>query len=114
MYSPVRVILAIEPRMYREALAISLRQERPEAELSQVGSKDELMAEIERTGAHLIVANEVPHAVREGAFWIEVSEARSGESLVAEISADGYSRSVRDSRVKHLLEIMDRAEEELR
>ena len=113
MHSAVRVIVAIESRMYREALAFSLREHRSEAEVSLVGSTDDLIAEVERTGAHLIVANEVPSAVREAAFWIEVSKARSGESLGAEISADGYSRSVRDFHVKHLLEALDRAEEEL-
>jgi hypothetical protein len=114
MHSAVRVILAIEPRMYREALAFSLKKERPEAEVSLVGSTDDLMAEVERTGAHLIVANEVPSEVREAAFWIEVSEARSDQSLDAEISANGYSRSVRDLRVKHVVEALDSAEELLR
>jgi hypothetical protein len=114
VHSAVRVIVAIEPRMYREALAFSLRQERPEAEASLVGSTDDLMAEVERTGAQLVVANEVAPEVREAAFWIDVSEVHPGESLAAEISADGYSRSVRDLRVKHLLEALDRAEEELR
>jgi hypothetical protein len=113
MHSAVRVIMAIEPRLYREVLAFSLREHRPEAEVSLVGSTDDLVAEVERTGAHLVVANEVPPAVREAAFWIEVSEARSGKSLGAEISADGYSRSVRDFRVKHLVAALDRAEEEL-
>jgi hypothetical protein len=113
MQSAVRVIMAIEPRMYREALAFSLREHRPEAEVSLVGSTDDLIAEVERTGAHLIVANEVPSAVREAAFWIEVSEVRPGESLGAEISADGYSRSVRDFHVKPAFEALDRAEEEL-
>jgi hypothetical protein len=114
MYSAVRVILAIEPRMYREALAFSLRKHRPKAEVSLVGSTEDLMAEVERTGAHLVVANEVPPAARDARFWIEVSEARSGKSLGAEISADGYSRSVRDFHVKHLVAALDRAEDELR
>jgi hypothetical protein len=113
MHSAIRVIVAIEPRMYQEALAFSLREHRPEVEVSLVGSTDELVAEVERTGAHLVVANEVPPAVREGEglYWIEVSKARSDKSLTAEISADGYSRSVRDLRVKHVLEALDRVEE---
>jgi hypothetical protein len=113
MHSAVRVIMAIEPRLYREVLAFSLREHRPEAEVSLVGSTDDLVAEVERTGAHLVVANEVPPEAREAAFWIEVSKARSGKSLDAEISADGYSRSVPDFRVKHLVKALDRAEEEL-
>jgi hypothetical protein len=51
MHSAVRVIVAIEPRMYREALAFSLRNERPEVEVSLVGSTDELVAELERTSS---------------------------------------------------------------
>jgi hypothetical protein len=95
-------------------LAFSLKEHRPEAEVSLVGSRDDLMTEVERTGARLIVANEVPPEARETGFWIEASEARWGEGLGAEISADGYSRSVRDLRIKHLVEALDRAEEELR
>ena len=112
MHPALRVIIAIEPRMYREALAISLREQRPEVDVSLVGSTDELMAELERPGVRLVVANEeVPPAAREQVLWIEVSEARSGESLTAEISDDGYSRSVREFNVEHILEVLDRAEE---
>ena len=113
MHSAVRVIVAIEPRMYREALAFHLRKHRPGVGVSLVGSADDLAAVIKHTGAHLVVANEVPPVVRGAAYWVEVSEVRSDESLHAEISADGYSRSVGDVRLEHLLSALDKAEEKL-
>ena len=68
-------------------------------------------------GPHLIVANRVPPEARGGAcFWVEVAEPVGGEgakALGAEISADGYSRSVGDVRTEQVLAALDRAEEEL-
>ena len=37
--------------------------------VSLVGSTEDLMAEVERTGAHLVVANEVPPAARDARFY---------------------------------------------
>ena len=55
--------------------------------------------------------------MREGPFfWIEQDEARGGEGarhLGARISADGYSESVEDVRIEHVLLALDRAEREL-
>ena len=44
---------------------------------------------------------------------MEVSDARMDKSVDAQRSADGYSRFVRHVRAEHLLEALDRAEEEL-
>ncbi len=51
-----------------------------------------------------------------GAFWVEVAEPVGGggaKTLGAQISADGYSRSVGDVRTEHVIAALDRAEEEL-
>jgi hypothetical protein len=104
MHSAVHVILAIEPRMYREARAFSLRQERPEAEVSLVGSTEDHIAEVERTWSWRTRSRPRPGTQGSGSRF----------PRRARVSADGYSRSVRDFHVKHLLEALDRAEEELR
>jgi hypothetical protein len=111
-----RILIAIEPSMYAEALAFSVRKHRPLAEVSLLDPSENLQAEARRAKPHLIVANRVPRAARSGCFWVEVVEPVGGEgakALGAEISADGYSRSVADVRTEHVLAALDRAEEEL-
>lgn len=110
------VFIDLQPRMYAEVLAFSLRKRRPRAEVSLLGSSEDLEAEARRLGPHLIVANLVPRAARTRAFWVEVAQPVGGEgpkTLGAEISANGYSRSVGDVRIEHVLEALDRAAEEL-
>lgn len=46
-------------------------------------------------------------------FWVEVTASRGPTRLSAEISANGYSRSVGDVRVGDVLAALDRAEEDL-
>ena len=110
----MRVLVAIDPFMYGEALAFSLRKERPRAEVSLLASSEDLPAELERARRpHLVVANRVPPAAKARSFWVEVTASPGATSLDAEISADGYSGYVADVRVEHVLAALDRAEEEL-
>ena len=55
-----RILKAIEPGMYAEALAFSLRKHRPHAEVSLLEPSEDIEAEARRAGPHLIVANWVP------------------------------------------------------
>src|SRR5918997_2273481 len=77
----VRILVAIEPLMYREVLALHFRQERPLSEVI-LASSQALQAEAERTKLHLIVANEVPPELKEegSSFWVEL---RVSDVLVA-------------------------------
>ncbi len=111
-----RILISIGPSMYAEALAFSVRKHRPLAEVSVLGPSEDLEAEARRARPHLIVANRVPPEAKAGCFWVEVAEPVGGEgakALGAEISANGYSRSVADVRAEHVLEALDRAEDEL-
>jgi hypothetical protein len=104
-------LVAIEPYMYREVIASYFRQERPLSEVV-LASSQALQAEAERTKPHLIVANEVPPELKEegSSFWAEL---RASDALVATISADGYSDTVRDVSLEDLIAVVDKAEEEL-
>ena len=111
-----RVLISIEPGMYAEALAFSLRKLRPYAEVSLLDPSEDLEAEVRRARPHLIVANRVPRAAKAGPFWVEVAEPVGGggpKALGAEISADGYSGSVANVRTEYVLAALDRAEEQL-
>ena len=109
----VRVLVAVEPFMYGEVVAFSLRKERPRAEVTILAPLEDLAAEVERTGPHLVVANRVPPAAKARSFWVEVTALRGPTRLGAKIGANGYSRSVADVRVADVLAALDRAEEEL-
>src|SRR5215203_2832192 len=54
---PIKVLLAIEPLMYREVMASYLRHHRPQAEVI-LASGETLQAEVERVRPLLIIANE--------------------------------------------------------
>jgi hypothetical protein len=115
MPAVVRVLVAIDPFMYGEALAFSLRKERPRAEVTLLASSEDhlLAAELERARPHLVVANWVPPAAKARSFWVEITVSPGATSLDAQISADGYSGSVADVRVGHVLAALDRTEKEL-
>ena len=111
-----RVIISMEPPMYAEALAFSVRKHRPRTEVSLLDPSGDLGAEARRARPHLIVANRVPPGAKAGCFWVEVAEPVGGEgakALGAEISANGYSRTVADVRTEHVLAALDWAEEQL-
>ena len=112
-----RVLIAIEPSMYAEVLAFNIGQHRPEAEVSILGPTEQLEDAVLGVHPHLVVANRVPGTVRGNTFWVKLDEPRAGEGtkkrLGAQISADGYSRSVEDVRTDHVLAALDRAEEKL-
>ena len=111
-----RVLIAIEPSMYAEVLAFSIRQHCPEAEVSVLDPSEGLEDAVLSVRPHLVVANRVPGTVRGEIFWVKLDEPRADEGLErlgAEISADGYSRSVNDVRTSHVLAALDRAEEQL-
>ena len=110
MAAVVRILVAIEPHMYREVLAFHFRQERPRADVI-LASPQTLQDEARRMRPHLIFANEVPPEFKEaGVFWVEVS---NDDGLVATISADGYSNTTYDVSLQDLLAVVDKTQEEL-
>ena len=102
--------------MYAEGLASSLGKHRPRSEVTILDPSEDVEEGALRVRPHLIVAHRVPPASRVRAFWVEVAELVGSEgvkTLGAEISANGYSRSVADVRTEHVLAALDRAEEQL-
>src|SRR4051794_33825870 len=92
--NPIKVLIAIEPLMYREVIGSYLRHHRPQAEVI-LASGETLEAEVERTRPLLIIANEPP-AMAEAteSFWVAM---RIGaQRMDADISVDGYSALVYD------------------
>jgi hypothetical protein len=65
MPSAPRVLIAIKPRMYAEVLAFLVGQNRPRAEVSLVDPSEDLQKAAQSVRPHLVVANQVPNALRE-------------------------------------------------
>ena len=112
-----RVLIAIAPSMYAEVLAFSIGQHRPRAEVSVLGPSEGLEDALLGVRPHLVVANRVPGTASGETFWVKLDEPHAGEGankrLGADISADGYSRSVSNATTAHVLAALDRAEKEL-
>jgi hypothetical protein len=108
----VRILVAIQPRMYGEVLGFHIHKERP---LSEVvfATPETLRDEVRRTRPHLIIANEVPSDLKEQMgvlVWVELS---TDDGLVASISANGHSTTIHDVSLQDFLAVVDKAEEEL-
>ena len=105
----VRILVAIEPQMYREVLAFHIRQQRPRTDVV-LASPQTLEAEAERTQPHMIVADEVSAELKEMVvLWMQV---RKDDRLDATIGDDGYF-TMDDVTLQDLLAAVDKAEEQL-
>ncbi len=105
----LRIVVAIEPLMYREVLAFYFSKQHPLADVV-LASPQTLRDEVKRTRPHLIVANMVPSDLKETRYWVEV---HNDESISATISADGYSDVINDASMEDLLAAVEKAEEDL-
>ncbi len=105
----VRILVAIEPQMYREVIAFHIHQQRPRSEVI-LASPQTLQAEALRTKPHLIVADEVSAELKEMVLlWVQV---RKDDRLEATVGDDGYW-TIDDVTLQDLLAAVDKAEEEL-
>jgi hypothetical protein len=107
----IRIVVAIEPQMYREVLAFHIRKERPAVEVV-LASPQSLRGEVEQARPHLIFAAEVPSELKEmdALFWVELSPE---DGLVATIRVNGYSDTIHDVSLQDLLAVVDKTQEEL-
>ena len=106
----VRILVAIDPRMYREVLALSLHQHRPDAEVLLCRSET-LEGEIGRSRPHLVVFDDNDGASPDGLSEIQHRiEILLGASMDARISVDGRVREVKDICTEDLLAVVDEAE----
>jgi hypothetical protein len=107
----LRVLVAIEPNMYREVLAFHILKERPAVEVV-LASPQSLRGEVEQARPHLIFAAEVPSELKEmdALAWVELSPE---DGLVATMRVDGYSDTIHDVSLQDLLAVVDKTQEEL-
>ena len=101
-----RVVLANDPRSYREIIASALQALRPNIEVLMIEpeSLDDLLVSL---SPDLVICSRLTAAVDEGArSWVELYP--EGERLVV-MSIRGRRRTLGDVELSHLLSIVDAA-----
>jgi hypothetical protein len=110
----MRVLVSITPRMYREAIAFSLRQSRPDFKVRIVAPQD-AEAEVRGFAPHLLVRNDtdgLDPGVLEGVpCWVEVLYSNN---MDAKISVDGRVEEAEDISTEELLRVADEAADLMR
>jgi hypothetical protein len=104
----IRMLVANEPRSYREVIGTTLQALKPNVEVLII-EPEELDREVERSTPDLVLCSHLTPTVEdEVPVWVELYP--DGESLVT-MSIDGLRMTAMDDiGLHHLLWIVDRAE----
>jgi hypothetical protein len=103
----VLILLANEPRAYRESIAEVFRQLRPNVE-AITAEPEELEARILRLAPDMVVCSDATSVVRERvAFWVELYPEYGSRSVVG---IEGRRTTIEEIQLSDLLSILDRAE----
>lgn len=104
--SETLVLVANEPRSYRQAIAAVIRQLRPRVEVVEM-EPDGLDAGVERLSPGLVVCSRATGRVRSNVpVWVELYPDRGARSMV---SIAGKRSTVDDIQLSALLSIVDQA-----
>ena len=106
----MRILVTVKPRMYRESLALSLHQSRPDFEV-MLAPTASLDGQAEGFRPDLLVRNDTDGVDMDlmGGIrcWIEVLYS---DGMDARVSLEGEVWNVTDMTTEDLLEIADRTE----
>jgi hypothetical protein len=104
----IRVLVALELRSYREAIAKALQYEHPQA---QVHSADPEVFDLEmmHLEPHVVIGSQTTPAVRDGALcWVKILIV--GEELRAVVSVRGRGKIVSNITLGELVSVLEEAE----
>jgi hypothetical protein len=107
----VRVLVTVEPRMYREAIALYVHRNRPEAEVMLV-PEDVLDGQVEDFAPHVLVRNDSDGVAPEELLGSVVCcmEVLFTDGMAARVSVGGSSYTIEDASMEDLLALVDKAE----
>jgi hypothetical protein len=108
----VRVLVTVEPRMYREAIAFALQRRRPEAEVMLV--PEEVMdGQVKEFAPHVLVRNDFDRAVSEELLSSVVCrmEVLYTDGMAARVSVGGSTYTIEDATMEDLIALVDEAED---
>ena len=108
----VRVLVTVEPRMYREAIALAVQSNRPKAEVMLV-SEEVMDGQVKEFAPHVLVRNDFDRAVSEELLCSVVCrmEVLYTDGMAARVSVGGNSYTIEDASMEDLLSLVDEAEE---
>ena len=104
----MRILVAVKPRVYREVLALSLHQHRPDAEVL-ISPPEALDGEVGRFKLHLLVCSEGAMPDMPPSVLCRV-EVMFSNGLDARIGLDGRVAEAKDVGIEDLLALVDRTE----
>ena len=106
----VRVLVTMEPRMYRESIALAVQRDRPDAEVLLVPEGD-LDGQAEGFAPHVLVRNDTDAEVPERLLGSVVCrvEVLYTDHMATRVSVGGRSFEIEDARMEDLLALVDEA-----
>jgi hypothetical protein len=110
----VRVLVTVEPRMYREAIALALQRARPYSEV-MLAPEDVLDGQVGGFAPHVLVRNDADQLIPEeqlGSMVCRV-EVLITDHMAARVSMGGRSYRIEDASMDDLLSLVDEVEESL-
>jgi hypothetical protein len=105
----MRILITVTPRMYRQALAISLHRRRPDFEV-RIASPEAAEEEVHTFRPHMIVRTDTdgldPGVLARVPYWVEVLYS---DGMDAKIAVDGRVEEIKDMSTDELLWAADEA-----
>ena len=110
----VRVLVTVEPRMYREAIALALQRARPHSEV-MLAPEDVLDGQVKDFAPHVMVRNDSDREIPEGLLGGVVCrmEVLYTDGMAARVSVGARSYTIEDASMDDLLSLVDEVEEGL-
>ena len=106
----MRILVTVKPQMYRETLALTLHEHRPDAEV-MIAPSESLDGEVTSFRPHLLMRNDGdgagPESLNAIACRIDILYS---DGMGARINLNGRIREIEDICVDDLLQIVDEAE----
>ena len=108
----VRVLITVEPRMYREAIALAVQRRRPDAEVMLV-PESIMDGQVAGFAPHVLVRNDSDGAVPEELLGSVVCrvEVLYTDSMATRVTMGDRSYTIEDTRMEDLLAIVDEADD---
>jgi hypothetical protein len=107
----VRVLVTVEPRMYREAIALSIQRARPDSEV-MLAPVDALDGQVGEFAPHVLVRNDSDQVIPERQLGSVVCRVMVlyTDGMAALINMGGRSYKIEDASMDDLLSLVDEAE----